>query len=260
MKKTGFQPQQNGFAFINSWTFEQTEEHEMKQSLVKSSDSASSTLAPRMAAISGTFMPLVRQWVSSAAPQNFGLCGGMAAAALDYYSLGKPTPRGKGINDLPTSATPDGAKLRRYLFNRQIESMQQNFPKLIGWMIIEHIDLPFISGDGPAWLLEQTKGEWATLKGHLDAGRPWPLTIIGTSTSPFHNHQILAHGYDDPGDGTGTLFVYDMNCPDKDNTIRLDFRGAILQAQETCADERRGALRGFFCNDYRPAQPPDVRF
>jgi hypothetical protein len=260
MKKTSFQPQQNGFAFINAWTLEHGEEAEMKQSLAKSTDRATATLAPRMAAFSGTFLPLVRQWVASAMPQSFGLCGGMAAAALDYYSRGRPTPRGKGVNDLPTSATPEGAALRRYLFNRQIESMQQNFPKLIGWMIMQHVDLPFVSGDGPAWLLEQSKLEWTALKAHIDAGTPWPITIIGTSTSPFNNHQILSYGYEDAGDGTGTIFVYDMNCPDKENSLRLDFHGAVLQAQETCADERRGPLRGFFCNDYRPAEPPDVTY
>jgi hypothetical protein len=138
--------------------------------------------------------------------------------------------------------------------------MTLNFPKLLAWMVMLHVDIPFVEGDGAAWLLARSKDEWVELKEHIDAGTPWPMMLIGSSASPFNNHQVLAYGYDDPDDGTATMFVYDMNCPGRENRIALDFRGSILQAKETCADERRGPLRGFFCNSYRPADPPLVKF
>lgn len=260
MNKTQFRPQTDGFAFINSWTFEPAEEQDMKRSLVASSEAAASTVGANLGALMGRVTPLIDRMIASAAPKNYGLCGGMAAAALDYFRAGKPLPRGKGINDLPSKRTRQGAVLRKYLTNRQLDSMAANFPKLLYWMLMLHIDIPFYEGDGPAWLLARSKDEWDELKRHIDDGTPWPVTLVGSSVSPFNNHQVLAYGYDDADEGTATMFVYDMNCPDKENSIGLDFRGRLLQASETCPIQLRGALRGFFCNEYQPQDPPAVKF
>jgi hypothetical protein len=260
MNKTSFRPQTNGFAFINSWTFEPGEEQEMKRSLAVSTQAATERVGNSLGAVMGMVTPLLNRMVANAAPKNYGLCGGMAAASLDYFQAGKPTPRGKSVDDLPDRSTAEGAELRKYLTDRQLESMAQNFPKLLAWMVMLHVDIPFYEGDGAAWLLARSKDEWVELKGRIDAGTPWPVMLIGSSASPFNNHQVLAYGYDDPDEGTATMFVYDMNCPGKENNIVLDFRGSVLQAKETCPDERRGPLRGFFCNEYRPAEPPDVTY
>jgi hypothetical protein len=100
--------------------------------------------------------------------------------------------------------------------------------------------------------------EWVELKGHIDAGHPWPLCLIGTSVSPFNNHQVLATGYDDHDDGTGVIFVYDMNDPGKEQTITLDMRGEILAAVESVPNADRGPLRAFFCEHYTPDPVPDL--
>lgn len=276
-KKVNFDPTKNGFAFINSWTFTPHEDHEMRQALDSSLHNVQND-AGRPGGGSGAYaaafgggqsvgglgswadtvlLPAIKKWAGNAAPQNYGLCGGMAATALDYYASGKPLPRGADMNDLPTHATRAGSTLRSYLMRRQIDSMAANFPKMLFWMAMLHIDLPFLR-DGPAWLLDRVKEEWQELKGLLDRPSPWPMTLIGTSTSPFHNHQVLAYGYDDPGDGTGTIFIYDMNCPTGEQTLKLDFRGEFLQAQESCADPSRGPLRGFFCNNYTSTIPPEL--
>ena len=50
-------------------------------------------------------------------------------------------------------------------------------------------------------------------------------------------------------DGTGLIYVYDMNCPGVEptgdcpggeRTIRLDLRGKVLSAQECCPNPQRG--------------------
>lgn len=257
MGKTTFRPQTNGFAFVNSWKFSLEEDTQMRQSLAVSASNIGSV---QDAGFSGMFnrtlKPVLQRWLKGALPEYYGLCGGMACAALDYYRVNKPMPRGAGYNDVPTNDTPQGAALRSYLLRRQLESMALNFPKLLFWMGILHVDLPFIQGDGPQWLLARSREEWAKLKNHLDGGSPWPLMIIGSSTSPFHNHQVLAYGYEEQGEGKGVIYVYDMNCPDAETTIALDFTQSVLQAQESCADANRGPLRGFFCNIYHPADPP----
>jgi hypothetical protein len=260
MVKTRFRPQTNGFAFVNSWTFDQDENDKMKQTLEASIGNTSNwTMGSLAGWVDRFLLPVLRKWSATAVPQYYGLCGGMAAAALDYFLVDGKLPRGKDYNDVPTNDTPEGSAVRQYLMQRQLESMALNFPKLLLWMGIQHVDLPFIQGDGPPWLRHQSFDEWNELKGYLDRGSPWPIMLIGTSTSPFHNHQVLAYGYNDPDNGTGTLFIYDMNCPDQENTIKLDFRQSVLVAEESCADPNRGPLRGFFCNSYTRATPPTIK-
>ena len=54
----------------------------------------------------------------------------------------------------------------------------------------------------------------------------------------MHNHQVLATGYDDPGDGTGTLYLYDNICPDSETVIRLDFRDGRKFATENAGPQK----------------------
>jgi hypothetical protein len=77
---------------------------------------------------------------------------------------------------------------------------------------------------------------------------------------------VLACGYDDPGDGTGTIYVYDMNSPGNcpngepqtvEQKLQIDFRGSGLADTESCPGER-GPLRGFFCSAYSEVQPPEI--
>lgn len=223
MQKTPFQPYIHGFAFVNSWRFTWKD-------------------------------PLLRKGARFL-PQHYGLCGGMAFAALDYYLLNQPLPRGTGPTDWPSRKTSTGRILHNYLWKRQLESWFGIVPRLFTWMIMLHSR---VHVHGAGWLLEQTKGEWRSLKGYIDRAVPWPICLVGRTTDPFNNHQVLVYGYDDPGDGTVCLYVYDMNCPDRENTIWLDFRGDALHALESCASTARGALRGFFCAPYTPAIPPRI--
>jgi hypothetical protein len=255
MSKTHFRPDTHGFAFINVWTFEPHEINQMNHTLNSSVDGALGSLPNSLASFGGNVVnSLLKQLVGSPEPVKYGLCGGMAFASLDYYNVGKQPPRGKNINDQPHQDTANGKILREYLWRRQLESMASNFPGLLSWMTVLHIGLL----GGPGWLCNRTKEEWAMVKKYIDQGHPWPICLIGSSQNPFHNHQVLAYGYNDPGDGTGTVYVYDMNCPDKEHTIHLDFRANELQAQESCPNHERGSLRGFFCEVYADSSPPDV--
>lgn len=254
MPKTHFRPDTHGFAFINIWQFEPSEVNEMNSTLDGSVNGALGSLPGSIASIGSSLVnPLLKQLVGNAEPVKYGLCGGMAFTSLDYFRIGKRIPRGKDINDQPHRGTPHGEVLRDYLWRRQLESMASNFPGLLSWMTVLHIGIL----GGPGWLLDRTKEEWVSLKTYIDNGKPWPICLIGNSQNPFHNHQVLAYGYHDSGDGTGTIYVYDMNCPDRENTIRLDFRGSELVADESCPSQDRGPLRGFFCEVYTESSPPD---
>ncbi|NTV62139.1 MAG: BtrH N-terminal domain-containing protein [Oscillochloris sp.] len=254
MAHTGFKPEVNGFAFINSWKLDKGEKQQLRQQLSNSIGEASHSAAGGFGGLLGNQIgPQLDAWIDAALPDYYGMCGGMAFAAADHFIANKPLPRGEGRQDIPENNTPRGRALRDYLWQRQIQSLQLNGPQLLHWMIMLHLPLPFA---GPGWLLSRTREEWAKLKEALDRGKPWPLCLIGSSLSPFNNHQVLATGYDDQGDQRGVIYVYDMNDPGKDQTIALDMRGSALAAIESVPNHERGPLQAFFCERYTPVELP----
>jgi hypothetical protein len=258
MSRTGFTTEVNGFAFVNSWQLNKGESQQMRQALTATSSEASNSIGGGLGGLlKNSIAPQIEQWIDSVLPDYYGMCGGMAFVAADYYAAGRPLPRGQGYSDIPQESTLRGRALRDYLWERQINSLQLNGAQLLYWMAMLHLpeSLPFAGAD---WLLDRVREEWITLKAHIDSGKPWPICLIGNSVSPFNNHQVLAIGYDDPGDGTGVIYVYDMNGPGKDQTITLDMRGTILAAVESLPNPDRGPLRAFFCEKYIPAPLPEL--
>jgi len=59
-------------------------------------------------------------------------------------------------------------------------------------------------------LLDETREHWARLRAKLDREAAWPIGFIyGGNASPIDQHQVLAIGYGDRGDGTGRLTIWD---------------------------------------------------
>jgi hypothetical protein len=190
---------------------------------------------------------------------SYGLCGGMAYASADYFHWGLIPPRGfPGQPDVqPSRATPQGETLRNYLWQRLIDSFIGGgvAVRCLEWMAILHL-IPEDIGGGASEVCSRTKGEWGKLKQHIDAGQPWPITLIGTTTNPSHNHQVLVYGYKDAGPAQCGMFYYDNNHPGYEAATFLDFTHDELRASEVFRSDHRGPLKGFFCDDYQPARPP----
>src|SRR5438445_10091987 len=140
----------------------------------------------------------VAQKVISAFNPSFGLCGGMAFAALDYYNRAWVVPRGYPVGwsvgltaspDFPNPdpSTPQGAELRDYIFKRQSDSLAIDGYRFVLAKILYHL----IPG-GSGILLTQAESEWGSLKRHLDEGNPWPIGCVGGNLSPWADHQVLA--------------------------------------------------------------------
>src|SRR5574341_6244 len=111
---------------------------------------------------------------------------------------------------------------------------------------------------GKRWVGKKTLREWQSLNKHLEAGRAWPIGLVGTTEDPTQNHQVVACACDEPGDGTQVIAVYDPNCPGEVRLIKFRFQAERFQVmQEDCAPGARGPLQGFFCEQYRahPAPP-----
>ncbi len=197
--------------------------------------------------------------MDSLLPQEFGLCGGMAYAAADYFRWQLVPPRGfPGMESVhPDHATSQGSLLRDYLWSRLLDSFTTGGVAIrtLEWMAILHL-IPAELGGGADELGRRSRDEWPILKRHLDSGNPWPIALIGTTTAVQHQHQVLVYGYDQINAREVTILFYDPNHPGLVTATVLNFSKDALNASEAAPNKNRGPLMGFFCSDYQPRRPP----
>jgi hypothetical protein len=273
MSRTTFRPETDGFLFSNSWSFgyhEKTSAQLIAQIVTDAAKKSQAAVLPTIVACPGEKIApimgprlvyaaaekestrLLRKMTRSCNLATYGLCGGMAFAALDYWGKNWVVPRGIGPNDQPQRTTASGAALRNYIWARFIGSLQENVATFLEWMLVLH----FPCGPGASWLRDQTWAQFQILKKRIDYGVPVAIGLIGTTTNPFNNHQVLVYGYAQHSRHRFSLFMYDSNHPNVEATTILDFSGAQLSALEEYPSAARGPLRGVFCERYFPATPP----
>jgi hypothetical protein len=265
MPRTGFNPQTDGFAFTNLFRFDPVETATLTNVVRGAVAGVGFVLPlpppPVVDPVSAIVAAVVQRLaidkitteiVGAIAPKEYGLCGGMAFSALDYFVKGWVVPRGNGWDDQPQRTSPTAEALRSYLWSRLVKSLEDNAAAFVQWMAMLHLP----GGPGPAWLRDQTRAHLAVLKARIDGGMPIPLGLVGTTLNPTENHQVLCSGYDDHRDGTTTLYLYDPNAPGVESTTTLDFSGPALIAAESAPSPQRGPLRGVFCITYTPQTPP----
>jgi hypothetical protein len=218
---------------------------------------------------------IVDKWVH--APNR---CGGMAFSGYDFYLLGWL------VDDrLGTTSHPPNSVLSDYIFSRLLDSLDSNAGTFLFWFAVLHLvptlanvavgiavggvggpigaafgaylanHLNLFGSVGRKALLKFSKSEWPRIKGALDSQAACPVgCLFGNSTVPTDDHQLLAVGYQDNGDGTATLMVWDNNEGNTQRSVGLDFRGDELQASNFLDDK---PLKGIFLENYSPGQPPD---
>lgn len=260
-----FDPQKHSFAFGNRWPLSDREKWLIRKSLTAIIDAALVgwgywdilPFAPDLPSPEELKKDF-HKW----AEENMdplGLCGGMAFAALDYYKYRDsiPFPRKQGHTEYPPRSPAKGSRLRRYLVMRLIDSFRLNGLNFVLRMAIRHLP------QGERWLCHQTSQEIGRLKKRIDKHHAWPIGLIGTTTNPFENHQVLAYDCENNGSTKATIAVYDMNCPNVDGdptrrTIELKFGGGPLQASQSYPENLCGELRNIFCENYIRKIPPEV--
>jgi len=244
MSKLAFDPKTDGFPFVNSWTIDQATAEKVRGKLDAATE-VISTFFPASALwapVRPLLMRAASSFVANATAQTYGLCGGMAFAALDYKLAGKPIPNEPGPTD---SLTPE---LRGYILGRMNDSLcPENLGRVLAWMAAYHA-LPL--GAGKRRLRDLSKDEFDKLKEHILYDSPWPIALIGESTDPCENHQVLACDFDD-----SAIYIYDMNYPGARRKISLDFTDPALVPDEECPDNEHIIWRGFFCEEYSPKPP-----
>jgi hypothetical protein len=252
MARVEFDPGVNGFPFGNWWEFDEVEREQFRDVV----ESHLNRLREKGGAVFGglarfvvsrAIKPIRIKLEDGLAAGGYGLCGGMAYAALDFYRVGMPIPWMSEQGERPQS----GSRLRGYLWRRQLQSFARDIDRFLIWIVFLNW-MPRAFRGGPSWLARESREEWDKLKAIIDGGSPIPLGLVRNTVSPFDCHQVLALGYDELDDVRRRIYVYDPNCPGSESTVDFFLTGKELGAQESC---NAVELMGFFCEDYRPEDP-----
>lgn len=257
MARIAFDAGENGFAFGNSWEFDQVERQQLRDAvearLNRLRDRGGAVLGGMARYMARRAIGPIREKLEEGLEQGYGLCGGMSYAALDFFQSGISIPWRAESGERPAS----GSRLRSYLWKRQLQSFFKDLDRFLFWIVqLHYIPSRWPFKGGPAWLVKKSKKEWTKLKHSIDDGKPIPLGLVRNTISVFDNHQVLALGYEEENEDTGVIYLYDPNCPGQESTIRIHFVGKVLEAKETCRGTQE--LRGFFCEDYEFADPRDA--
>jgi len=221
--------------------------------------------------------------IADAIPGHFGRCGGMAFAGYDFFLHDFPVDERLGTS--PPSTGP----LSDYIFERLLDSLELNVVRFLDLVITLHV-LPVLGKvatiallaaagsvggtigtaigaligtqidifrlGGPGSALDEARNEWPRLKNILDQEAAVPLGLIfGSSANPIDQHQVLATGYRDPGNGTASLTVWDNNDANAfSRLLTIDFRGGELQVAAAPVDYN--SLKCFFAEKYFTQEPP----
>jgi hypothetical protein len=101
-------------------------------------------------------------------------------------------------------------------------------------------------------LLARTRDHWGRLRAQLDHEPAWPIGLVyADSAVPVDQHQVLAIGYEDAGNGMPRLKVWDNNNGPRSADLQLDMRGGELNVSGT-----RHPLKGIICEEYSFKLPP----
>ena len=188
---------------------------------------------------------------------SYGLCGGMASAALDYFLSCIPIPS--------TATVPlTGTTLFNYLFRRLLDSLGAPtfgmVAKFLSWTNRPDVAV----GLGPLRIdgvQELTLPEFSATTTSLSAGRPLVLGLVYVgpgAANIWENHQVLAYGTTRVSPTVTDIKVYEPNYPRADDAgIRCEVLGTRVRCVERVPS--RGVtkrVRGFFRMPYTRAIPP----
>jgi hypothetical protein len=231
--------------------------------------------------ITGSATDTLFDEVLAGAPGDYGRCGGMAFAAVDYFLASR---------DVPMDATqPLEGPLHDFIWQRLLDSLDLNLDRFLDWTVQLHVLPPLSSlasaaigtaagavggpvgaaigalvaggadilGVGGADVLAaRTRDELAELRRNLDASPAWPIGLVyGDTALIWEQHQIVAQRYRELPDGRLELRIWDNNraLPSEDDGEPwiVDARGDQLTVEGAGRD-----IKGILCDRYQPAGPP----
>jgi hypothetical protein len=194
--------------------------------------------------------------------KRFGLCGGMSAAAIDWFVAKRQIPQ---VISVPAQGTP----LYKYLFDRQLATFGNKWSyvyKFIKWMAlplnnkrlvspIPGKSIPLVKGTR-----RRTREEFNKIVSEMRKGRPVVLGLVRvkatSSLKVWANHQVVAYSVQQHRDHrsgalpggtlTATFSVYDPNHPRR-NDIRIKCVEVAVGR-----DSKNRLVKGFRCEEIVP--------
>ena len=144
----------------------------------------------------GIVQAVARRW------PTFGLCGGMALAAIERWP----------VRDVPTADLAPGP-LRALLRKRQERTLRASLPRFAFWWLRAR------ASRGPDGWAGPLQAELDRVRQSLADGRPALVGLVGDAPDPFALHQVVVFGIDRSGPFDAVLQVYDPNAPGQTRTI-----------------------------------------
>ena len=178
---------------------------------------------------------------------HYGMCGGVAATALDFFYSHLPIPS----RSTPPSSQDDPA-LFNWIKQRQVASVTiYDFWKYFSLMF-----------SSPQKDRQVTLEAWQQIKKEIPAHHPVMIGLIRAKVPTWYkvhrvkgiiqHHQVVVWGYGEK-ERQITLFLYDPNTPHlKDLKITFD----LQEWKGIQAPKGVGPIYAFFKTSYAPRQPP----
>ena len=157
----------------------------------------------RVGAGDGVVRAVAQRW------PTFGLCGGMALAAIERWPA-------RGVPTAELRPEP----LRALLRKRQERTLRASISRFAGWWLRAR------ASRGPDGWAGPLADELDRIQRTLKAGRPALVGLVGDAPDPFALHQVVVFGIDRDGPLDATLRVYDPNAPGQTRTITTTAAGA----------------------------------
>ncbi|OYR48179.1 hypothetical protein [Halorubrum sp. Ea8] len=185
--------------------------------------------------------------------REYGLCGGMALAAKDFFMHDRAIPEGV--------RTPQSGRLFNYLWERQLDT----FDHASGWNDLAKFLKFYLPS---TFTRAKSVSEFRRVKDALDTGRPVVVGLVYVRAGDgqlWDNHQVLAYDYTESG-GKTYINIYDPNHPGaNDVVIRVDVEdqnwydpapgGAKISAEQRRGNTKQHNVIGMIYMD-KPAQNP----
>jgi hypothetical protein len=159
-----FFPDVHGFAFDNTWFFDDVEKSKIQEVCAAALATVFTVLAPVVIPVVAPLQGFVdalgalfgippgvgevvegklavdkiKNIIDTRLMSSYGLCGGMASSALDYFLTGRPIPR--RYTSPPTR--PEGSVLRDYIWARLLDGMEAGVASsTVEWIVILKLGL-----------------------------------------------------------------------------------------------------------------------
>jgi len=206
-------------------------------------------------------------------PDSFGLCGGMSAAAADFFFARREVPDA-------TKPPVDGTPLFRYLQQRQGDSLGQY--SIMALKFAEWMKLPDGGEEGTG---AKSLNEVPKILEALKSGRLVALGLVFTRVGEgtlWENHQVLVYGVTDSGEGDKRVVdfkTYDPNYPLDDGLVirvrgfgeaskekpgKTEAAGGesnhapnLVTISRLPSKHKPASVRGFFVMPYSARTPPE---